>query len=145
MHCQEHLKNHVHLMIWTTRTKTVYVLWLNFYICDVKKKPRLCEWPYPPATVRMIIQKFNVNFIINYKNYFHIWTEYIKNIYYDASINIYHAVIVYWYWPRYQHCVASMGPLSFISPWNEDSTHKSHPMKNIFNLISTLPNLLLKN
>lgn len=138
MHCQEHLKNYVHLTIWTTRTKTVYVLWSNFHVCDVKKKPRLCEWPYPPATVWMIIQKFNVNFIINYKNYFHIWTEYIKYIYYDASIHISHAT-VYWckgggvpkfYWPRYQHCAASMGPkMPFISPWNEDSTHKSHPIK----------------
>lgn len=41
-------------------------------------------------------QKLNVNFIINYKNNFHIWTEYIKHIYYDANNDIYHALIAYW-------------------------------------------------
>lgn len=42
-------------------------------------------------------QKLNVNFIINYKNNFHIWTEYIKHKYYDANNDIiYHALIAYW-------------------------------------------------
>lgn len=41
-------------------------------------------------------QKLNVNFIINYKNNFHIWTEYNKHKYYDANNDIYHALIAYW-------------------------------------------------